>query len=177
MALPLRHVPDQRRALAAAELHRAAWTRLRRSSHRRDHSRPEPRLYGSRLLRRANARMESRAHHRDGHPVDLGRHAGPGGGTRRQPLLHHVAPRLPAGRSWNDYRETVADLMIETVDRYAPGFKASVVGRQALSPLDLEQVFGLTGGDIFHGAMALDQLFWARPAIGYADYRGPLKGL
>jgi len=92
-------------------------------------------------------------------------------------FCQHVAPQLPAGRSWNDYRETVADLMIETVDRYAPGFKASVVGRQALSPLDLEQVFGLTGGDIFHGAMALDQLFWARPAIGYADYRGPLKGL
>jgi phytoene dehydrogenase-like protein len=92
-------------------------------------------------------------------------------------FCQHVAPQLPAGRSWNDYRETVADLMIETVDRYAPGFKASVVGRQALSPLDLEQVFGLTGGDIFHGAMALDQLFWARPAVGYADYRGPLKGL
>ena len=54
--------------------------------------------------------------------------------------------------------------MIDTVDRYAPGFKASVVGRQALSPLDLEQVFGLTGGDIFHGALSLDQLFWARPA-------------
>ena len=62
--------------------------------------------------------------------------------------------------------------MIDTVDRYAPGFKASVVGRQALSPLDLEEVFGLTGGDIFHGALSLDQLFWARPALGYADYRG-----
>jgi phytoene dehydrogenase-like protein len=92
-------------------------------------------------------------------------------------FCQYVAPQLPDGRSWNDHRETVADLMIETVDRYAPGFKASVVGRQALSPFDLEQVFGLTGGDIFHGAMALDQLFWARPALGYADYRGPLKGL
>jgi phytoene dehydrogenase-like protein len=92
-------------------------------------------------------------------------------------FCQYVAPQLPAGRSWNDHRETVADLMIETVDRYAPGFKASIVGRQALSPFDLEQVFGLTGGDIFHGAMALDQLFWARPAVGYADYRGPLKGL
>jgi phytoene dehydrogenase-like protein len=92
-------------------------------------------------------------------------------------FCQYVAPQLPAGRSWNDHRETVADLMIETVDRYAPGFKASVVGRQALSPFDLEQMFGLTGGDIFHGAMALDQLFWARPALGYADYRGPLKGL
>src|SRR6516225_8560642 len=101
----------------------------------------------------------------------------PAGGHVASLFCQHVAPQLPAGRSWNDHRETVADLMIETVDRYAPGFKASVVGRQALSPLDLEQVFGLTGGDIFHGAMALDQLFWARPAIGYADYRGPLNGL
>ncbi len=101
----------------------------------------------------------------------------PAGGHVASLFCQHVAPQLPAGRSWNDYRETVADLMIETVDRYAPGFKTSVVGRQALSPLDLEQVFGLTGGDIFHGVMALDQLFWARPALGYADYRGPLKGL
>jgi phytoene dehydrogenase-like protein len=92
-------------------------------------------------------------------------------------FCQHVAPQLPDGAAWNDHRERVADLMIETVDRYAPGFKASVIGRQALSPFDLEQVFGLTGGDIFHGAMSLDQLFWARPALGYADYRAPLKGL
>ena len=92
-------------------------------------------------------------------------------------FCQHVAPQLPDGRSWSTHREKVADLMIETVDRYAPGFKASVVARQALSPFDLEQVFGLTGGDIFHGAMTLDQLFWARPALGYADYRGAVKGL
>ena len=92
-------------------------------------------------------------------------------------FCQHVAPVLPDGSAWNDHRERVADLMIETVDRYAPGFKASVVGRQAMSPFDLEQVFGLTGGDIFHGALSLDQLFWARPALGYADYRGPLRGL
>ena len=92
-------------------------------------------------------------------------------------FCQHVAPVLPDGRSWDDHREAVADLMIETVDRYAPGFKASVVGRQVLSPLDLEQIFGLTGGDIFHGALSLDQLFWARPVLGYADYRSPLTGL
>ena len=92
-------------------------------------------------------------------------------------FCQHVAPQLPDGRSWSTHRENVADLMIETVDRYAPGFKASVVARQALSPFDLEQVFGLTGGDIFHGAMTLDQLFWARPALGYAEYRGAVKGL
>jgi phytoene dehydrogenase-like protein len=92
-------------------------------------------------------------------------------------FCQHVAPELPDGSSWNDHRETVADLMIDTVERYAPGFRASVIGRQALTPLDLETIFGLVGGDISHGAMSLDQLFWARPMLGYADYRGPLKGL
>src|SRR5262249_34673005 len=92
-------------------------------------------------------------------------------------FCQHVAPQLPAGRSWNDYRETVADLMIETVDRYAPGFKASVVGRQAWGPLAMDRVSGRPGGAFSPGAMALDQLFGPRPAIGYADYRGPLKGL
>jgi phytoene dehydrogenase-like protein len=92
-------------------------------------------------------------------------------------FCQHVAPELPDGRSWNDHRDSVADRMIDTVERYAPGFKASVIGRQALTPLDLEQTFGLTGGDISHGVMSLDQLFWARPMLGYADYRGPLSGL
>jgi phytoene dehydrogenase-like protein len=52
-----------------------------------------------------------------------------------------------------------------------------VVGRQALSPLDLERRFGLIGGDIFHGKMSLDQLFSNRPLLGHADYRMPLAGL
>lgn len=92
-------------------------------------------------------------------------------------FCQHVAPRLPDGRSWDQHRDEVADLMIETVDRYAPGFARSVVARQVLSPLDLERDFGLVGGDIFHGALTLNQLFSARPMLGHADYRGPLKGL
>jgi len=92
-------------------------------------------------------------------------------------FCQHVAPELPDGQSWDDHREAVADLMIATVDKYAPGFAASVIGRQVLSPLDLERQFGLLGGDIFHGALTLNQLFSARPMLGYADYRGPLKGL
>ena len=92
-------------------------------------------------------------------------------------FCQHVAPQLPDGRSWDDHREEVADLMIATVDKYAPGFAASVLGRQVLSPLDLERQFGLLGGDIFHGALSLNQLFSARPMLGHADYRGPLKGL
>jgi phytoene dehydrogenase-like protein len=92
-------------------------------------------------------------------------------------FCQHVAPQLPGGRSWDEARDEVADLMIATVDRYAPGFAASVLGRQILSPLDLERQFGLLGGDIFHGALTLSQLFSARPMLGHADYRGPLKGL
>jgi len=92
-------------------------------------------------------------------------------------FCQQVAPQLPDDASWDDRRDAVADLMIATVERYAPGFAASVVGRQVLSPLDLERQFSLLGGDIFHGAMTLDQLFSARPMLGYADYRGPVAGL
>ncbi len=92
-------------------------------------------------------------------------------------FCQHVAPRLPDGRSWDDHREEVADLMIATVDRQAPGFADSVLGRQILSPLDLERTFGLIGGDIFHGALSLNQLFSARPMLGQANYRGALPGL
>jgi phytoene dehydrogenase-like protein len=92
-------------------------------------------------------------------------------------FCQHVAPELPDGTSWDEHRDEVADLMIATVDGYAPGFAKSVIGRQILSPLDLERQFGLLGGDIFHGALSLNQLFSARPMLGHADYRGPLKGL
>jgi phytoene dehydrogenase-like protein len=92
-------------------------------------------------------------------------------------FCQHVAPELPDGRCWDDHREEVADLMVATVDQYAPSFAKSVIGRQVLSPLDLERQFGLLGGDIFHGALTLNQLFSARPMLGHADYRGPLKGL
>ncbi|TAK49033.1 MAG: NAD(P)/FAD-dependent oxidoreductase [Xanthobacteraceae bacterium] len=92
-------------------------------------------------------------------------------------FCQHVAPELPDGSSWDTRRDTVADLMIATVDAFAPGFAASVVARQVMTPLDLEREFGLIGGDIFHGALTLNQLFSARPMLGHADYRGPLKGL
>ena len=80
-------------------------------------------------------------------------------------------------QSWDDHRETVADLMIETVNDHAPNFRRSVLARQIFSPLDLERTFGLIGGDIFHGALDLRQIFSARPMLGYADYRGPIAGL
>ena len=94
-------------------------------------------------------------------------------------FVQHVAPRLPAGRSWEDpsEKERFADLVIDTVTEHAPNFRASVLGRQVLSPLDLERRFGLVDGDIFHGALGLDQLFATRPVTGYAAYRMPLPGL
>ena len=92
-------------------------------------------------------------------------------------FCQHVAPELPNGESWDDHRDKVADLMIDTVNQHAPNFKQSVLGRQNMSPLDLERTFGLIGGDIFHGRLQLDQMFSARPMLGYGNYRGPLQGL
>lgn len=92
-------------------------------------------------------------------------------------FCQQVAPVLPNNRDWDDHRDEVADLMIATVDRFAPGFKESILGRQSLTPKDLERTFGLIGGDIFHGALSLNQLFSARPMLGQADYRGALPGL
>lgn len=92
-------------------------------------------------------------------------------------FCQQFAPELPDGRSWDDEREKAADHIIATVEAHAPGFAKSVVGRQILSPLDLERTFGLVGGDIMHGHMSLDQLWSARPILGHGDYRGPIKGL
>src|SRR5262245_52445288 len=92
-------------------------------------------------------------------------------------FCQHVAPELADGTSWDDQRDRVADLMIDTVDAYAPNFRRSVLGRQVFTPLDLERTFGLVGGDIFHGALDLGQMYSARPALGHADYRAPIRGL
>ena len=90
-------------------------------------------------------------------------------------FCQHVHPEVDGG--WDAHRDTVARLMIDTVDAYAPNFKRSVLGYKALSPLDLEREFGLVGGDIFHGSLGLDQLFSARPLLGQGNYRGAIPGL
>ena len=92
-------------------------------------------------------------------------------------FCQHTAPELPDRASWDDHKEQVADLMIDTVERFAPGFKSSVIARMSLSPLDLERDFGLVGGDIMHGALSLDQIFASRPVLGHGDYRSPIRGL
>jgi phytoene dehydrogenase-like protein len=78
---------------------------------------------------------------------------------------------------WAARKPEAVQRIFDVVESHAPGFKASIVGHSALSPADLERDFGLVGGDIFHGALSLDQLWSARPLLGFADYRGPLEGL
>ncbi len=92
-------------------------------------------------------------------------------------FCQHFSPDLPNNLSWDDIREEAADHIIDTVTRHAPNFKDAVIARKILSPLDLEREFGLTGGDIFHGALTLDQLWTARPVLGHGDYRSPVNRL
>lgn len=92
-------------------------------------------------------------------------------------FCQQFAPTLAGGQSWAECEEAAADTVFETVERFAPGFRKLVVGRQILSPGGLEARFGLAGGDIFHGKMTLDQLWGARPTLGMGAYRGPIKGL
>lgn len=81
------------------------------------------------------------------------------------------------GTRWDSVREAAASTIIDTVNRFAPNFGASIVGTQVLSPWDLEQRFGLIGGDIFHGRLSLDQLFSARPMLGAGQYETEISGL
>jgi phytoene dehydrogenase-like protein len=92
-------------------------------------------------------------------------------------FCQHFNPELPNGENWDDIKESVADGIIDFINGYAPNFKESILGRQVLSPKDLEREFGLIGGDIFHGTLDLDQVYSMRPVAGFADYRMPLKNL
>jgi phytoene dehydrogenase-like protein len=91
-------------------------------------------------------------------------------------FCQQFAPEPPNG-DWDSLKETAVRAIFDVVDRFAPNFTGSLLGYRALSPLDLEREFGLVGGDIFHGAMGLDQLFSARPVLGHGDYRSPVPGL
>jgi phytoene dehydrogenase-like protein len=92
-------------------------------------------------------------------------------------FCQQFAPELPDGRDWDMEEDAAADTIIDTVEAHAPGFRASILGRQVLSPKGLERKFGLVGGDIMHGDMTLDQLWSARPVLGHGAYRGPVRGL
>ena len=81
------------------------------------------------------------------------------------------------GSGWQAARRAAAETVLDTVERFAPGFRALVLGMQVMSPWDLEQTFGLTGGDIFHGQLSPDQLFSARPMLGAGRYATEIRGL
>jgi phytoene dehydrogenase-like protein len=98
-------------------------------------------------------------------------------GKHLMSMFVQYAPTNLRGASWDDVKEKFADRCFEVLSEYAPNFRGSVIARQVLSPLDIERQFALTGGNIFQGAMTLGNLFFLRPAPGYADYRTPIKGL
>ncbi len=88
-------------------------------------------------------------------------------------FCQHFAPEA----DWAARKDEAIGRIFDVVESHAPGFRYSVIAHTALSPLDLEQEFGLVGGDIFHGQLSLDQLWSARPVLGHADYRTPVRGL
>jgi phytoene dehydrogenase-like protein len=91
-------------------------------------------------------------------------------------FVQHV-PWSPAQGGWEAWRERFSDRVLGLVDEVAPGFSASVLHRELLAPPDLERIFGLGGGNIFHGAMTPDRLFSLRPLPGWSRYRTPIAGL
>jgi phytoene dehydrogenase-like protein len=99
-------------------------------------------------------------------------------GKHLMSMFCQYAPYHRADGPWDAAKnDAFADRCFAIVERYAPGFTDSVIARQILSPVDLEQMFNLTGGNIFQGAMTLNKLFMFRPAVGFAGYRTPIRGL
>ena len=98
-------------------------------------------------------------------------------GKHLMSLFVQYAPYALRDGGWDDRKEAFADRCFDLLAEYAPNVKRAVIHRQVLSPLDLERRYGLTGGNIFQGAMTLNQLFFQRPLPGYADYRTPIRGL
>jgi phytoene dehydrogenase-like protein len=98
-------------------------------------------------------------------------------GQHLMSMFVQYAPYKLRGATWDELREGFADRCFDLLNEYAPNFKRSVLARQVLTPLDLERTFNLTGGNIFQGAMTLNQLFFLRPVAGFANYRTPVRGL
>jgi phytoene dehydrogenase-like protein len=98
-------------------------------------------------------------------------------GRHLMSLFVQYAPYELRDGSWDDQRDAFADRCFDVLNEYAPNFKNAVLDRQVLAPPDLEEVFNLTGGNIFQGAMTPNQLFAFRPVPGYARYRTPIEGL
>jgi phytoene dehydrogenase-like protein len=91
-------------------------------------------------------------------------------------FVQYVPYHLRAG-TWDQNRELLGDRVVRTIGQYAPNVPSSIVARQTLTPLDLERTYGLTEGNIFHGDLSLEQLFFMRPVPGWSRYRTPIQGL
>jgi phytoene dehydrogenase-like protein len=91
-------------------------------------------------------------------------------------IFVQYAPYQLAEETWAEKREAFGDAVVNTLAEFAPNIKELILHRQVLSPWDMEQMIGLTEGNIFHGELTLDQLFFLRPAPGWANYRTPVKG-
>jgi exodeoxyribonuclease VII small subunit len=87
------------------------------------------------------------------------------------------APYTLRDANWEDLRESYADRVIDLIEEYAPNIRSIIIERQVLTPLDLERRFGITGSNIFHGEMSLDQMFVMRPVPGWARYKTPVRNL
>ncbi|MGH8703102.1 MAG: phytoene desaturase family protein, partial [Burkholderiales bacterium] len=87
------------------------------------------------------------------------------------------APYRLKDASWPEQRNALGNVVVKTLAEYAPDLPGLILARQVITPLDLEETYGFTGGHIFHGELALDQLFTMRPLIGWARYRTPIRGL
>jgi phytoene dehydrogenase-like protein len=92
-------------------------------------------------------------------------------------FVQYTPYKLTGGKTWDAVKESFADRCIDLLVEYAPNMRTAIEHRQVLSPLDLERTYGLTGGNIFQGAMNLNQLFSLRPIAGWADHRTPIRGL
>jgi phytoene dehydrogenase-like protein len=87
------------------------------------------------------------------------------------------APYVLRGATWDDERERLGEVATNAIGRYAPGFESTIVAREVITPLDLERTYGFTGGHIFHGELAVDQLFIGRPILGWTRYATPIRHL
>ncbi|HEV2315716.1 MAG TPA: NAD(P)/FAD-dependent oxidoreductase [Candidatus Acidoferrales bacterium] len=88
-----------------------------------------------------------------------------------------LTPEVAASGNWPAQRDALADVVVKTLAQYAPDLPQKILARRVITPLDFEETYGLTGGHISHGELALDQLFTMRPLIGWARYRTPIRGL
>jgi phytoene dehydrogenase-like protein len=91
-------------------------------------------------------------------------------------FIQYVPYKLRYG-TWDENRDLLGDRVVRKIAEYAPNVPNSIIARQVLTPLDLERTYGLTEGNIFHGDLSLEQLFFMRPVAGWAQYRTPIAGL